>query len=324
MKLNIAKQGVRLRAVALISSIFMALLLVKNTQASEQDIGCEHKLLKTLAITFAGPSGLPTIEGSMNDKPVTMLFDTGAGQTYIMPAAAEKLALRVGKPSSVASGVGGVTSRSVTRPNNFSVGPIYAERPYLFVLNNLGFDPYFGAIVGVDFLYAMSFDVSFENKQISFFQTSGCKDEHLASWDKSWGKTASVIDFKELTENDQRPQFTITVNGLPFRTIIDTAAGKSAIDLQAAERLGITPKLAGVTKGQEVQGAGSDSTPSWVIELESIIIGNESIKNQKMDMLRLPTGSGKTDPEILLGKDFLMKHRVLFAMDQRRLYISNK
>lgn len=320
MKLKIAKQGVRVNAIPLITTIFMALLLVSNTQASEQDIGCEHKLLKTLAITFAGPSGLPTIEGSMNDKPVTMLFDTGAGQTYIMPAAAEKLALRVGQASSDVDGVGGVTSRSVTRPNNFSVGPIYAERPYLFVLNNLGFDPYFGAIVGADFLYAMSFDVSFENKQISFFQTSGCKDEHLASWDKE----SSVIDFKELTENDQRPQFTITVNGLPFRTIIDTAAGKSAIDLQAAERLGITPKLAGVTKGQEVQGAGSDSTPSWVIELESIIIGNERIKNQKMDMLRLPTGSGKTDPEILLGKDFLMKHRVLFAMDQRRLYISNK
>lgn len=296
-------------AILVILNIFFAL----HVKATEQN--CEYKNLSTIPIQFAGSSLLPTIEGKINQKTATMLLDTGSGLTYIMAAAAADLNLRVGNPSSVAHGVGGVASRSVTRPDSFEIGVIRSNRPYLFVLNRMGFTPYFDAIIGVDYLLALDLEVDFQAKQIKLYKAKDCTTYPKPDW------VTSEVDFLEVDKDDDRPQFRITLNGKLVRAIIDTAASRTTLSLKAAENLGITESSGRMVNPQFAVGVGGERSPIWTTNIDQIEIGEITWRNKDISVGRLSSSDEKA-PEIILGKDFLLEHRILFAMGSRRLYLA--
>ena len=292
------------------------LLIFLSSQVKANEVNCEYKNLSTIPIKFSGNSLLPTFEGKINQKLATMLLDTGSGLTYIMPAAAADLNLRVGNPSSVAHGVGGVASRSVTRPDSFEIGVIRSNRPYLFVLNGMGFTPYFDAIVGADYLLALDLEVDFQSMQIKFHKAKDCTTYPKPDW------TTSEVVFLEMDKDDDRPQFMINVNGKLVRAIVDTAARYTTLSLKAAENLGITEASGRLSNSKFAVGVGMEKSQRWKTTIDQLEIGDIIWRNKEISVGRL-AGSNEKAPEIILGKDFLLEHRILFSMGSRRLYLAS-
>ncbi|MBR7746386.1 retroviral-like aspartic protease family protein [Undibacterium baiyunense] len=291
----------------------MAVVLSRYCGATE--LNCEYKNLSIIPIQFSGSSLLPTIEGKINQKAATMLLDTGSGLTYLMPATAENLNLRVGKPTSVAYGVGGVASRSVTRPDSFEIGAIRSNRPYLFVLNRMGFTPYFDAIVGVDYLLALDMEVDFQAKQVKLYKAKDCTTYPRPDW------ATNEVAFLDVDKDDDRPQFRISLNGKLMRAIVDTAAKYTTMSLKVAENLGITESSGRLLSPQFAVGVGEGKSQTWKTTIDQIEIGDVIWRNKEVSVGNLAGGDEKA-PEIILGKDFLLEHRILFSMGSRRLYLS--
>ena len=292
------------------------LFVFLSAQVKASEVNCEYKNLSTIPIKFTGKSLLPTFEGKINQKLATMLLDTGSGLTYIIPSAAANLNLRVGNPSSVAHGVGGAASRSVTRPDSFEIGVIRSNRPYLFVLNGMGFTPYFDAIVGVDYLLALDLEVDFQAMQIKFYKAKDCTTYPKPDW------TTSEVVFIEADKDDDRPQFMINLNGKPMRAIVDTAARYTTLSLKAAENLGITEESGRLSNPKFAIGVGVEKSQTWKTRIDQLEIGDIIWRNKEISVGSLARSDEKA-PQILLGKDFLLEHRILFSMGTRRLYLTS-
>jgi clan AA aspartic protease (TIGR02281 family) len=300
---------------SLLAICVLSLESLTATQVYAQEAACEYQVLSSLPVSFRDGNSLPVIEGEINQKPATLLLDTGSSLTYIMPEAAEKLNLRVGKPSSIANGVGGATSRSVTKLSSLAIGNIRVDKPYLFVLNGMGFKPYFDAIAGADYLLQSDLEVNLQRKEIKFYRAKNCAAYPVPEW------AMTAIPFLPVDKDDDRPSFIITINGEKFVAIVDTAAERSALSTVAAKRIGIDPSSGRLTQGDSVVGAGTGKAKNWRTTLDEVKIGDLILKNQEITVNQLPVSDNQII-EILLGKDFLMHHRVLFSMGSRQLYIA--
>ncbi len=293
----------------------LSLELLAATQVYAQEATCEYQVLSSLPVSFGSGNRLPIIEGEINQKPATLLLDTGANLTYIMPEAAEKFNLFVGKPSSTINGIGGSTSRSVTKLNSLAIGNIRVNKPYLFVLNGMGFTPYFDAIAGADYLLQSDLEINLQQKEVKFYRAKNCTTYPAPAW------ATTAVPFLEADKNDDRPHFVITINNEKFVAIIDTAAERSMLSTVAAKRIGIDPASGTLTQGGTAVGAGTGKEKTWTTTLDEVKIGGLILKNQKIMISQFPVNDNGTR-EILLGKDFLMHHRALFSMGSRKLYLA--
>ena len=300
---------------SLLAICVLSLESLTATQVYAQEAACEYQVLSSLPVSFRDGNPLPIIAGEINQQPARLLLDTGSSLTYIMQEAAEKFNFRVGKTSGTAKGIGGAASSSVTRLNSLVIANIRLDKPYLFVLNSMGFKPYFDAIAGADYLLQSDLEVNLQRKEIKFYRAQNCTTYPAPEW------AMTAVPFLPVDKDDDRPSFIITINGEKFVAIVDTAAERSALSTVAAKRIGIDPSSGRLTQGDSVVGAGTGKAKNWRTTLDEVKIGDLILKNQEITVNQLPVSDNQII-EILLGKDFLMHHRVLFSMGSRQLYIA--
>jgi hypothetical protein len=106
------------------------------------------------------------------------------------------------------------------------------------------------------------------------------------------------------------------------------------LDKSEAARLGVTPDSPGVIAGGKGGGLGGQPVDYWTGPFESVVIGNETIKDTNIRFADLwrhatytPIGSHlpqkvELTASMLLGADFLRAHRVLVAHSQRKIYFT--
>jgi hypothetical protein len=98
--------------------------------------------------------------------------------------------------------------------------------------------------------------------------------------------------------------------------------------------VGVTPDSPGVVAGGSGRGLGSKAVDYWIGPFQSVVIGNEAIKDTTIRFADLwrgarytPIGSRlpqkvESTSSMLLGADFLHAHRVLVAHSQRKIYFT--
>src|SRR4029450_6565110 len=97
-----------------------------SSEAQTTPARCRYVKLATLPITYNGLR--PIVEASINGEPVKMLLDTGAQQTMLTRALAEKLGLTLRHSSKVVVGVGGVSTEYRARVDSISIGAVQGNR----------------------------------------------------------------------------------------------------------------------------------------------------------------------------------------------------
>ncbi len=286
-----------------------------NAQAA--DTVCHYNNIGSLAIAYADPGMQPSIEGSVNGKPITMLVDTGAFATLLMSPDAEAAGVALRHTGKLVGGIGGVERYYHGRVDTLAIGPIELKNYNMRVLDNDSKRVRYGAIVGVDFLLQLDMQISLAKRKLTYFRgDEPCKKAFLADNAK-----AAVLDYLPPYRDDPRPAIEVLLNGKKFRAVIDSGAFRSGIFRRAAERAGITTDTPGVIKAGKAFGIGDNTPDTWRVPVESFSVGSDSYTGLKIQMID-DANRGVGGSEILLGADFLRAYDVLFAKSQGKMYLS--
>jgi predicted aspartyl protease len=272
------------------------------------------------------------VDGSINQRKVGVMLDTGAGNTQILRSTAIQLGLtRQSIGSFRQFGVGGETDVEVATVEELKIGESSRRNWQMFVAgeNDLGGDV--GVILGEDFFRKVDVEFDLAHNMVRLYQPKDCEGASLAYWTK---EGASVVDMARLDE--ARPQIVLTVliNGRRVQALLDSGASTSVLDRYEAAQAGITPETPGVVPAGPAFGLGKKGVDSWVAPIQTFTIGDEMIRDTTLhfadlfkDATYLPGGSRiprKVDElqPMLLGADFLRSHRVLVSHSQRKIYFS--
>lgn len=298
-------------------SLLLTLGLAVTSASAAGDPGtCRYVPVAKLPIDL-GPTGLtPLVTGTINGQPATMLVDTGVSHTTLMASAAERLNIPMQASGRYVHGVGGASVVYNAQVSEFALGPARRAKGLMPVLTLAG-TPRQDALVGTDFLLQMDLEVSFADRHLRFFRATGCDDTFLAYWD------ADAIEVPFENGNGRgRPEFAVHLNGVKMTAILDTGATRTVVRRAAAERAGIKVGAPGVTQDGLVRGIGDQTLALWQAKFATFAIGNETINDASLSIMEASSGGQIGTTDVILGADFLRAHRVLFAMSQRRLYIS--
>jgi clan AA aspartic protease (TIGR02281 family) len=294
-------------------ALVLCCALLPATAAEADAPACRYTEIATLPLHYTGPGLGVTTAGSINGRPATMLVDTGAFDTALTSTGIERHQLPLTETGRTARGIGGETKVYLAQVDELSTGAAKSGRAFLPVLTEFGAAPGFEAIIGAPFLLQTDMEISLATKEMRFFRATHCGERFLAYWDPA----AMEIPFEQSSYRNPNPRFTVLVNGQKMKAMIDTGAATTVIGLRAARRAGLKLDTPGVTRQGETVGIGSARVAKWNASFDTFQIGEETVKNAEIGVL---DWDGNVD--ILLGDDFLRAHRVLFAMSQRKLYVS--
>ncbi len=301
------------RSAFLFTSLF---LTTSAALAAAKPDACVYVEVAKLPIKYAGAGLEPTIPGTVNGKPARMLVDTGSAVVAMTRPFAEKLGVKLETTTKTLSGVGGVTNVFRAPIDEMTVGPTRAGRTALPVIASIGFEPSFDVIVGAPFLMQADLEIALADRAMMFYRPQGCENTFLGDWTDG---AVAVVPYSWRWGRGPNPYFAIEINGRETIAMIDTGAPTSVIDLRAAKRLGLKLDAPGVIKLEDATGIGANGAAHWSARFDTFAIGDEVIKNPRMGVIEMPD---RYDFDVILGRDFLRQHRVLFAHSQKKLYVS--
>lgn len=299
----------------LLSALLFGALL--PAAALAQDQACQYVQLAKLPLHYTGPGLSITMDGVINGTPAVMLADTGSFDTLLTRTGTEKRGLRLRPTANRIHGVGGMSALYTTRLDSFAAGPAKSSQGWVQVVGDTGSAPAFDAIVGAPYLLQADMELALADKEIRFFRPLGCD----RSWLAYWSRDAVVIPFEmnQMSNRPVNPPFTIEVNGQKMLAIIDSGADLTSIDAHAAERAGIRLDGPDVTRAGSSSGIGARRIDNWHARIATIKIGDEVIRDGEINLMDT---RGRLNIDVLLGQDFLRAHRVLFAMSQKKIYVT--
>jgi predicted aspartyl protease len=288
---------------------FVSAMLPVTAMAQSLPAGCYIGELGTLPLTFTA-NMLPLVEASINGNTVPAVLDIGLQYaTSLDKTTLEKLGIHVRSSDSNYAGVQVMNSLI----DRFAVGTIEWKRSW-FVVEELPGDV-IGAKIGANYLLRNDLEIALDDGYLKYFKPSGCRKASLAYWDQ---QAPSVpIDVDPL-KKDLRPWFKVRINGKDISAVLSTASEHSYIDLYTAQRMGLTPQSPGAARKDSVISWYNRSQPVWSVPVPQMSIGDLEIKDFSLHLVNLDL-SGEV---MLLGADFLRRHRVYIAMSQRRIYFS--
>ena len=97
---------------------------------------------------------------------------------------------------------------------------------------------------------------------------------------------------------------------------IGTEADHSYLSLAAAARAGLQPGGPGVVVESVIEETGQ--AIAWSGPMAELAIGDEEIRSSRIRF----DDMAKPAADLVLGRDFLLSHRVLVSNSQHRIYLS--
>jgi predicted aspartyl protease len=260
--------------------------------------------------------------GTIDGHPVRVLIDTGSYMSFIWRSAAKRLGLRSnGAPRMRLFGLGGESRVDATFVGELQVQAFRVRDLRLPVAGDLPSGVDF--IFGEDFLSRDSVEFDLRHGVVRTMQTAGCTPAELPYW----AKTYSMADLIASPRDAHSIRVDVVLNGHTVRALIDSGSSVSLLTKSVADSVG----LHYLSSDAEIVGIGRRSLPSWIADVQSFRLGDESIRNtqlrvaqlekyQTMERIgsRIPVTAG-TEASLLLGMDFLRTHRVLIDNATRKM-----
>lgn len=175
-------------------------------------------------------------------------------------------------------------------------------------------DDTFGARIGAAGILNNDVELALDAGYLKYFKPDGCIGAHLAYWDP---QAVAVRTFYDPLKNEPRPVFRAQINGQDVLALLSTGTAHSYIPRTAAVRLGLTPDSAGARREDPLPGHAADN-PVWSIPVAHMKIGALDVNDFDLRLVDL-RHSGEV---LILGADFLHRHRVYMAMSQSQIYFS--
>jgi tetratricopeptide (TPR) repeat protein len=290
-------------------------LLLGTSAVAEQRCTLVH--LPDIPVTMQGLE--PTVHAKINGSDALLIADSGAFFSFITPGAVREYGLSAEPQYHGLSvrGVGGMERAEVARAKSFAIlGTQFASVD--FIVAGSAFGNAVG-LLGQNFFRIADVEYDLANGVIRLVKPRDCgRNTPLAYWVAGTDKPYSVIDIELATAPHPSTESVAYLNGTRIRVVFDTGAGTSLLTLEAAKRARITPQSADVTPGGPVWGIGHRVATSWIARFDSFKIGDEEIKNARLRFGDIDL----TGPDMLIGADFFLSHRIYVASSQSKLYFT--
>jgi predicted aspartyl protease len=303
-----------LTAIALVLPLLLSVLDMPVAIAAQTG-PAPCTLDRQAELPLIGDQGLMLVAAEINGSPVTMIVDTGAQWTAITPETVKRLQL---PPDSAHGGLHrGVASFSnninaIAR--SFKIGGLHLEGRSLSVAPlALGIEvsPPFAGLLGADFLYQFDLDIDLMRRTLTLYQNSGC-----TAGVPPWGGTVTAIPMVKSATN--RLNLAASVDGHPFRAILDTGATISLITRPNALRAGVTAEMLEQDPAVLSHGLGTEPFTARRHVFGEVQIGPERLKRLTMLVGGTLLGGG----DMLLGLDYLSRRHVWLSYATRQLFVA--
>jgi clan AA aspartic protease (TIGR02281 family) len=277
----------------------------------------------------------PLVDGQINGQPVKVLIDTGSTMSFLGEAQAKRLGLKLeGVDRMRVWGVGGEKRLFATRISRLQIGNFAGKDQLVAVVGSHreadGGGPDF--VLGEDVLARFTVELDLAHHVVRLLRPEGCKPEQLVYWSKSY----SMAELNG--QNDPfAPKIAMTVmlQGTKVNALLDTGAAVSWATVVTARRAGVTRTDDATAQPAALTGANGQPIETWLGTFAAFSIGDdETIHNVKLRIGNLfgtnrqeQTGSHipqalAGSPEMLIGYDFLMAHRVVVLLNERKLFLT--
>jgi tetratricopeptide (TPR) repeat protein/predicted aspartyl protease len=287
--------------------------------------GCQLAQLGSVPVDMQGLR--PVVSGKINGVEAHFWLDTGSFFSTMSYDAAKQYQLAVTSVSShsfMVRGAGGVERARVTTVKSFEfLGTPLSNVPFIVIDQSLG-DGYAG-ILGQSLLRLSDVEYDLANGTVRFFKPVGCEQRPLAYWAVNTPFTTVALQFVDAVQDHLVA--TATINGHNIRVWFDTGAPRSFLSVDAAARAGITPDSPGATLLGLTGGIGPQASKVWSVPVDSFQLGGEKVQHTHLLMADIDPAHkvgevGDDMPDMLLGEDFFLSHRIYVAYSQTKLYFT--
>jgi predicted aspartyl protease len=283
--------------------------------------GCDRGEQGRMPVTFTEDLR-PVGKASINGEAVPVMLSTGAAESVVLN---KKTLARLGIP--VRSSRGFMAAEDARNPTGqdivrdgvehavlkeFSFGRV-KSRDVAYMAEDF-MDDSFGVRLGARSLLQTDLEIALDDGYLAFFKPQGCFREHLAYWDR---EAVAVSAKGDPWQRDPRLVFSVRIGGKEAWALLSTATPYSYLPKALAGRLGLTPESPGATREDPLPGHDAGN-PVWKVPVARMAIGALEVNKLDLRVMDLPY-----EGEILvLGADFLLRHRVYIARDQKLIYFS--
>jgi predicted aspartyl protease len=295
-------------------------------QAAPAKAECKMVKVAEIAIKMSGRA--PLMAAEINGKPTYLLADTGAESSTMFGSALSGLALT---PTVLAGtkfyGVGGGVQAYVVGINSLKLGGMETRNRDFLVLGQASHGS--GEVVGTlgeDFFSLADVEFDLAHNAIRFFRPKDCKGDEVLYW----GGAYSTLPM--MAGNENQISVEVMLNGHPQHALMDTGASASVVTTRAAYGVGVSvadddPKHAFTGIGHSRVGYGVGTFKSFGFDQEAV----KDVKISVADLFKYNKGARLgsrlaedviDNPDMLLGADFFLAHRVLVSHSQRRVYVT--
>jgi predicted aspartyl protease len=304
-------------------------MLVSLSTTTQAATGCQLLQVGELQVTM--PDNAPVVPASIEGHAVQMLVDTGADKSLIWRSATKDLNLSIQPGGPTFYGAGGGDTAGLVWIHDFGLAGTTVHNVQLYTTGRGALPGAAAGVLGEDVLSRWDIEFDLSAGKIRLFVPKNCKGDEVVYWATSYFMTKLVAP----PGNSDLLETTVRLNGQEAVAMLDTGASASVVTAQALRQAGVTAESP-VTTSDPTRGIVGKPINTSIAVFASLSIGQETIQNVKLRIADLfgrdtevHTGSAIAQsmfkgPEMLIGADFFLAHRILVSRSQGRIYFTYK
>ncbi|MEJ1977187.1 MAG: retropepsin-like aspartic protease [Acetobacteraceae bacterium] len=257
--------------------------------------------------------GLLTVPATIEDKPVTMVVDTGAERTLITPNTVSELRLDRDKDHrTTVMGTGGSTVSANAKLQSFGFGG-FELLDQSYAVSPLGPSARESGLLGADWLSQFDVEIDVPQRRMALYQVHGCDGRYIP-WRGPYANFTHVRQY-----GVGLPLLPIQIGGQPVTAILDSGSNITQMTDAAASRLGVSE--AELAAGPAGHSFGVDQTQltTHLHRFADMDVGADHFASVLLSVgpVQVP------EADMLLGADYLWTRRVWLSYETHQVFIQH-
>ena len=259
---------------------------------------------------------------AVNGIPGTFILDTGAAQTSVTPDAVGHFGLALDEwAATTMHGVGGLERRRNANPRSVELGGVALHRRSLAQDATLRVATLARSVVegrridgllGRDFLSLFDLDLDFPKETLALFDVRDCTGRFLP-----WADTYASIPVQNPAESAL--VVPLVLDGVTLRALLDSGASRTLVAASGMARLGLGIDRLRRDPSQIASGLGPHTVTMWQHRFRELRIGDETLAQPVFLVAPIEI---RPVSDMLLGSDWLMRHRVWISYATNQLFVT--
>jgi predicted aspartyl protease len=312
----------RLRCMGLTAAVLLALM------GSRAEAACQLLQVGELQVSMRGNT--PLIPATIDGHAVQMMVDTGAARSMIWRSKAQEFNLRISSSAMKFYGVGGADEAGVVLVKDLALAGGTAHNVLLYAAGRGNPFADSAGILGEDMLSKWDVEYDLSAGKIRLFKPKDCEGDQVAYWARAYFM-AKLVNGPAGTN---WLEANVSLDGHQIVAMFDSGSALSTISSKALVQTGIKAEAPPVA-AEATRGLANRPIETAIAVFPTLTIGQESVENVKLRIADLfsknteaETGSMirrsvMASPDLIIGADFFLAHRIYVARSQGRIYFTH-